>query len=181
MMLRNFSWITFCMLMALSLPNLAFASQFQDYNLGKLECTSNFSPIIIEDQQINRHYKISMIGFTLKKKKYTLSSLGSILHNKCLFYFYAFNPQTELYEMRLSYRNKTLNGNLYYQKGQESWSSKVSCPLNAEQMKLLPPRCLPAKPPKKKASKEPQRIYQLTPPKNYNETGAEAGSSAETE
>lgn len=158
------------------------SSQFADFQIKNLKCQSKsdqISPISIEEQQINLHYKISLIQFKKNNKEYTLSALATVLDKKCLIYFYAYNPSTELFEIRFNYKNNQLLGTLYYQKGEEKWSTDVSCPISKDQVELLPSRCLPLKSPKtqkdEKQAQQPRKIYQLTPPKiigeDYESTG----------
>lgn len=169
-------------------PVLAKAeSQYSNLDFLPLQCDLKIDNqninMTVEKQQINSRYHIDMIEFQKQKKKYTLSALGSLLDGKCLAYFYAFNPETELFQMRLSYSESAnqLKGKLMYQKDQEKWHGTVTCQLQEKDKETLPIRCTPslARQQKEKLKKKKKKIYQLSPLEQPTPSQGAGSKSAE--
>lgn len=164
----------------------SIASQFEDFPFESLNCDQGQLHLSIQNEKISSKYSLNFIRFKLKNKKgedqeYTLSALGNMLTRKCSFYFYSFNPEAELFEMRLNFKNKILEGVLALTKP-KNMSKKISCLLTKEQIEILPKYCFPLKPKNVKVKQEPNRVPRKANPyqnDNTNRQGNDTGSSAE--
>jgi hypothetical protein len=162
------------------LPITLFAkSQYSDIDFLPMKCDLKLAgksvDLNFEKQEIGR-YHISLITFVKDKKKYTLSALGSMLDGKCLAYFYSFNPETEMFEVRLKYSEtkNNLSGKFYYKKEDESWNGVMTCQLEEKYKEKLPLRCIPATVKARLNKKKKKKVYKLSPPQigNPSEEGS---------
>lgn len=165
---------------------ISIAGQFEDFPYESLNCDQGQLHLSIQNEKISSKYSLNFIRFKLKNKKgedqeYTLSALGNMLTRKCSFYFYSYNPEAELFEMRLNFKKNMLEGVLALTKP-ESMSKKISCLLTKKQIEILPRYCFPLKPKNVKVKQEPNRVPRKENPHqndNTNRQGNDSGSSAE--